>query len=215
MKKMKMMAVRKKFEIKQRVALDLGSPKYEPVRKAVFLAQELNLPTKEVLSVLYTTDEPVKVDYTQDPDSFLNKTLIELEALYPELEAPWKSELSSHVAARSRLIPKEDLAALEVLIEKLQETSFASPLALIEISVLFTRSLRIGEMVANLIPWFIRYGSIELITQTTVIDSLKHNFYREYIARLPPEELHEFLLSNTQGERVMAKNKFSSELLEG
>jgi len=185
------------------------------IRKAAFLAQTLELPSRSVIPVSFLPSEEIKQQYANDPDCFLNETLGELESLYPELGTLWKAEVQWHLERKSRLIPVEDRNALEVLIEQLEPTSFSSPLALLEICVLCAYTMQLGVMIANIMPWFIRYGSVDLITQTIVIDNLKHNFYREYIARLPPEDLHEFLLSDANEERVMAKNKFHLELLEG
>lgn len=186
------------------------------ILKATYLAQTLDLPIRHCLPLHFGVQNIID-EYQKDPDAFLNLVLKELEVLYPSLESAWKKEFAAKIDSGKRwfLVPNEDRDAMVLLIDGFNETAFSSPLALIEICLLFAYSRTVGKVVSELIPWFIRYGSIELITKAEVLDKLKHNFYREYIARLPPEELHEFLLSNNQGERVMAKNKFKSELEEG
>lgn len=58
-----------------------------------------------------------------------------------------------------------------------------------------------------LIEWYIKYAPLDLLRDNELLNKLADRYYKLFISRLPADELFEFLTSEREGARIMAKNK--------
>jgi len=173
------------------------------------LAYVLDLPTKDLI-VSIAVPTAIDSEFALDGDVFLEKTLGECEREFPQVAQKFQKEKSKIL--ETSWIKRQYKIVVELILSKLESIAMSSPLALIELSLISNRTPSTIAAIPHLVPWFVRYGELSDLTSQVIQEKLGHRFYRDYVARLPSEELNEFLLSESSEERIMARNKFKLEL---
>lgn len=147
--------------------------------------------------------------YHQNPEQFFAETITMCEQAFPEVLAVWQEiPVDSHWCTRRHGI------AFDVLVANLQTIATSHPLAMIEFMLIGLSSRSFAERIALGIDWLIRRGPEQLITRHDVMNILGKTHSAEYIACLPADQLHEYLLSDRESDRIKARNKFKAEQIE-
>lgn len=94
----------------------------------------------------------------------------------------------------------------EFIFEHAEKVATSSPLALLDLGLYFYGTSARSFLI-HLASWFITHAEMDLITSNVLLNKVANKYHREYIARLPSEELFEFLVSDKAEARVMARNK--------
>lgn len=100
----------------------------------------------------------------------------------------------------------------EFIFEHIEETAYSSAPAIISLAAYWVTQPSKAFLI-HIVPWFIRYGKQEDITNDDMMNRFANRHHDEYIIRLPSDELFEFLTSDKDSARVMAKNKVKASLL--
>lgn len=182
------------------------------------LCQTLELPCLEHLSQ-YAVPENVPDVYTEvfaqleiAPDQVLHSALdlmlVELETVHSYFQRCFLSHEESKWLADYEAVYPIFLPKLKEVIEQSEEV----PQALLELFS-FYYFLEERHALVALVPWYIRYAPVEDITDERLLNVLAKPHHDEYIARLPSDELFEFLTSDEESARVRAKNKVKMDAM--
>lgn len=186
--------------------------------KVYLLCQQLELPCLEHISQ-YQKPHCVPSNYTTaeaeleaNPEKVLHSTLelclIQFEKVWDYFQHAYQTfEGGKWLADYKNVYP--------IILPKLKESAEESEeiqLALLELFCLYLFLEERHALIA-LVPWYIRYAPVEDITDDRLINVLASLHHDEYIARLPADELFEFLTSDKESARIRAKNKVTMEMM--
>lgn len=186
------------------------------LRMACAIARKLDLPCWDDANV---TDRPhvqvvlnaLEKNFEQDEDGWLEKVIDYVGQRVPFMLEQLKQ--TYHHYKTTKWLKNDYGDIHEFVFEHLEETSYSSPLALISLAT-YTLTQSPRAQLIYIIPWFIRYGAQEHITNDQMLNKFAIPYHDEYIVRLPGDELFEFLTSEKDQARIMARNKVKAELLE-
>lgn len=181
------------------------------VYRLTVLVNHLSLPCREILLGSKTTPNPtLDAEFVNNGDQFLQDAIDQCVKDLPTLkESLVKSRQTCKIY---KYVEEQYGLVLDKILSQIENIAVSSPLALLEIFTLWQYASTFQQLIPHLIPWFIRYGEESDITDHEILQKLQHVYYRDYVARLPPESLHTYLVSDNPQERVMAVNKYKLEM---
>lgn len=178
--------------------------------RLIILSNFLKLPCSEVYcGVSLSPNSDLDKAFSEDGDKFVQETVDECVTRLQQMKGHLIN--SRRTFKTYKYVEEQYGLVLDKILEKIDQIAISNPLALLEIFVLQTFTSSFQQLVLHLIPWFIRYGEEADITEYEILQKLQHVYYRDYVARLPADSLHTYLVSDNPQERVMAVNKYKLE----